>query len=111
MKPSLFMSYCRDDILPDDPRLQVIVNAIASNKRDIDVIFDGSHPKGRIGNSLNDFIQEINNADAAVIILGPGYLKRVIEQKSSGVHKEYDRIIFRQQEHGLKVFPLTLTSD
>lgn len=109
MNPRLFVSYCRDDVNPEDPRLTLLVGALKSSPRGIEVICDGYHPKASVGESLGDFYKEIDTCDAAVVILGPKYLRRVVEHQQSGVNSEFERILYRQQADRLKVIPITFS--
>src|SRR5689334_6065062 len=104
MKTKIFVSYCHDDVKPDDRRLKVFVEALeAAGKGAFEILVDYLHPEAGIGADLNKFIKEIDIAEAIIILLTPGYKNRVSLKGATGVYSEFQRIYDRivvAQEHG-----------
>lgn len=95
----IFISYCHDDVMPDDGRLKVFVDALEDvGKGTYDVLVDYKHKKAALGESLPQFMQEIDTVDAIILLLTPGYRERVERKGSSGVYFEFRRIYDRLLE-------------
>ncbi|MCP4549720.1 MAG: hypothetical protein GY835_24960 [bacterium] len=96
MKIKIFVSYCHQDIKPDDARLKILVDHLGmSGRGTFDILVDYRHPEAAVGASLSKFMQLIDNADAVLILLTPGYKQRVTEKGGSGVYYEFRRIYDR----------------
>lgn len=96
MKVRIFVSYCHDDVKPDNDRLKVFVDALQSAGNGMyEILADYKHSGAAIGASLPAYMRQIDNADAAIILLTPGYKQRVMRKGATGVYAEFRRIYNR----------------
>ncbi|MBI5932908.1 MAG: toll/interleukin-1 receptor domain-containing protein [Chloroflexi bacterium] len=99
MKMRIFISYCHDDVFPDDGRLKVFIDALEeAGKGTYEILVDYKHEKAAIGESLPQFMKEIDTIDAVILLLTPGYRERVERKGNSGVYFEFRRIYDRLLE-------------
>jgi hypothetical protein len=72
MKLQIFVSYCREDVRPDDLRLPAFIKHLQAASEDAcEMIVDYLHKDARIGANLPDFMKKIDVADAAIVLLTP----------------------------------------
>ena len=96
MKVRIFVSYCHDDVKPDNDRLKVFIDALQSAGNGMyEILADYKHSGAAIGASLPAYMRQIDNADAAIILLTPGYKQRVERKGATGVYAEFRRIYNR----------------
>lgn len=96
MKVRIFVSYCHDDVKPDNARLKVFIDALQSAGNGLyEILADYQHRRAAIGASLQAYMREIDSADAAIVLLTPGYKQRVLRKGSTGVYTEFRRIYNR----------------
>lgn len=96
MKVRIFVSYCHDDVRPDNDRLKVFIEALQSaGSGRYEILIDYEHSGAAIGADLHAYMRQIDNADAAIILLTPGYKQRVMRKGSTGVYAEFRRIYNR----------------
>ena len=99
MELKIFVSYCHGDIKSDDGRLKVFLEALSSVGRGTyRVIVDYLHREVSIGANLTNYMDQIDNADAVIILLTPGYKERTARKGNSGVYYEFRRIYDRYLE-------------
>lgn len=96
MKVRIFVSYCHDDVKPDNDRLKVFIDALQSaGKGMYEILADYEHSGAAIGANLPAYMRQIDNADAAIVLLTPGYKQRVMRKGATGVYVEFRRIYNR----------------
>jgi energy-coupling factor transporter ATP-binding protein EcfA2 len=120
MKLQIFVSYCHEDIRPDDGRIKVFFEALRSVGRGTyQVLVDYFDQEAGIGANLPKYMNQIDKADAAIILLTPGYKDRVAKKGNSGVYYEfrriYDRLLYSEEkntyERSFIIFPIIFTGD
>src|ERR1700732_3888552 len=89
-KPSCFISYCHQDM--DTQTLEKFEELLTEVSEDyIEFIRDVRHP---VGGNWDEFMEIVNSADAAILLLTPEYKKRVTA-RAGGVYEEFRRIFTR----------------
>lgn len=120
MKIRIFVSYCHDDISPDHDRLAVLINSLNSAGRgQYDILIDYKHREATIGSPLPGYFQQIDTADAVIILLTPSYKERIVRKGDTGVYQEFRRIydrLLKAQADGtynrtFLVFPIVFSGD
>ena len=96
MKIRIFISYCHEDIAPDDGRLKVFVQELqAVGLGSYEILVDYQHKDAAVGANLKSFMNQIDTADAIIILVTPGYKQRVAQKGDTGVYYEFRRIYDR----------------
>jgi hypothetical protein len=93
LKIEIFVSYCHEDVRPDDARMKVLIEAIdAAGKGTYDIVVDYRHQGAAIGSNLDAFVRRIDTCDVVIVLLTPGYKSRVAAKSGHVVYDEFRRI-------------------
>ena len=101
-----FLSYAYENA--DRISVQAFKYILARDHGDDGIIFDD---QVLVGESITQFIKQIESSDAAIILMTPEYKNRV-RNRTGVVKEEYDRILERydasceKREKGLKPFEI-----
>jgi len=96
LRTQIFVSYCHDDVKGDDNRLRAFLNAIRDTDRDaFELIVDYEHPGASVGANVETFMRRVDTADVVIVLLTPGYKRRVGAKSESGVYTEFRRVYDR----------------
>lgn len=104
MKVKIFISYCHTDIPPSNPSLNVFTEMLRDQgKGTYDILVDYSSHEVGIGANLPKYMNQIDSADACIILLSEGYRNKVAKKGSTGVYYEFQRIynrLLKAEEQG-----------
>jgi hypothetical protein len=96
MKPTIFVSYCHDDLTPDHGRMRVLLDQLGKvGGENFELLVDYRHHGAAIGSNIADFMERVDGSDAVILLLTPGYKERVAQKGRSGVYTEFRRIYDR----------------
>ena len=120
MKLRIFVSYCHEDIKPDDGRLTLFLNSLSECGPGLyEILADSVHNAASIGANLQIYMKQVDSVDAVIILLTPGYKQRVSLKGNTGVYTEfrriYDRLLKSEEDdtygRTFLVLPIIFTSN
>lgn len=96
MTARVFISYCHDDVSPDNARLALLLRYLKeAGGGQLEILVDTDHALAEAGSSLSEFIKQVDQVDAVILLATPGYKKRVKSRGPTGVYSEFRRILNR----------------